>query len=91
MGRVANKVLLLFCIRYLDNLKEQPTIEEVFISPTHIYDRPTGKIIGSGILEMLKTQNIDIKNCRTQVLRWCICHGEGKRSISCYKRATTNG
>ena len=91
MGRFFNKVILLFHIRYLNNLKEEPIIEEIFISPSHIYYRPTGKITGSGILEMLKAQNVDIKNCRTQGLRWCICHGEGKRSISCYKRATTNG
>ena len=69
MGRFSNEVILLFHIRYLNNLKEEPIIEEIVISPTHIYYRPTGKITGSGILEMLKTQNIDIKNCRTQGLQ----------------------
>ena len=50
----------------MNNLKEEPTIKEVFISSTHIDGRPTGKIIGSHILEMLKTYKIDIKNCRAQ-------------------------
>ena len=50
----------------MNNLKEEPTIEEVFISPTHIDGRPTGKTIGFHILELLKTYKIDIKNCRAQ-------------------------
>ena len=64
--RFAGKEILLLCIRYSNNLKEEPTIKEVFISSTHIDGRPAGKIIGTHILEMLKTHKIDIKNCRAQ-------------------------
>ena len=64
--RFANKEILLLCLRYLNTRKEEPTIEETFISSTHIDGRPTGKIIGSHILEMLKTHKIDVKNCRAQ-------------------------
>ena len=44
----ANKEVLLLCISYFNNLKEEPT----------------GKIIGSHILGMLKIYKIDVKNCR---------------------------
>ena len=64
--RFVNKEILLLCIRHLNNLKEEPTIEEVFISWTHIDGRPTVKIIGSHILDMQKTHKIDIRNCREQ-------------------------
>ena len=80
------KKLYLFYIRYLNNLKEELTIEEVFISSNHTDGRPTGKIIGSHILEMLKIHKIGIKNCRAQAY-----DGASAMASEAKGASTTNG
>ena len=64
--RFSNKEILLLCIGYLNCTKERPAIEKVFLAPTHISGRPTGKNIGQYFLDLLDNHGIMIEDCRGQ-------------------------
>ena len=52
----ANKEILLACLRYIDLLREKPVIQESFLDSIHVQGRPTGKVIGTHILNFLDKQ-----------------------------------
>ena len=63
----ANKEILLVCLRYIDLLREKPVIQETFLDLIHVQGRPTGKVIGTHILNILDKHQINLKHCRAQV------------------------
>ena len=63
----ANKEILLVYLRYIDLLREKPVIQEAFLHSIHIQGRPTGKVIGTHILNILDKHQINLEHCRAQV------------------------
>ena len=66
----ANKEILLVCLRYIDLLTEKPVILETFLDSIHVQGRPTGKVIGTHIWNILDKHQINLEHCRAQVYYW---------------------
>ena len=71
----ANKEILLVCFGYIDLLREKPVIQETFLDSIYVQGRPTGKVIGTHILNILDKHQINLEHCRAQVY-------EGARAMS---------
>ena len=63
----ANKEILLVCFGYIDLLREKPVIQETFLDSIYVQGRPTGKVIGTHILNILDKHKINLEHCRAQV------------------------
>ena len=63
----ANKEILLVCFGYIDLLREKPVIQETFLDLIYVQGRPTGKVIGTHILNILDKHKINLEHCRAQV------------------------
>ena len=67
----ANKEVLAFCIRFVEQGKEAAQIKEVFLNFISL-ERTTGQAlsakpdIGDSLLELLKKKNLDVQNIRGQ-------------------------
>jgi len=61
----ANKEVLAFCIRFVEQGKEAAQIKEVFLNFVSL-ERTTGQAIGDSLLELLKKKNLDVQNIRGQ-------------------------
>ena len=55
----ANKEVLCFCIRFVEQGKEAAQIKEVFLNFVSL-ERTTGQAIGDSFLELLKKENLDV-------------------------------
>ena len=66
----ANKEILLVCLRYIDLLTEKPVTLETFLDSIHVQGRPTGKVIGTHIWNILDKHQINLEHCRAQVYYW---------------------
>ena len=63
----ANKEILLVRFGYIDLLREKPVIQESFLDLIYVQGRPTGKVIGTHILNILDKHQINLEHCRAQV------------------------
>ena len=71
----ADKEILHVYLRYIDLLREKRVMQETILDSIHIQGRPTGKVIGTHILNILDKHQINLEHCRAQVY-------EGARAMS---------
>ena len=62
----ANKKVFLACLRFLQNIGVNVTVQEFFLDSVHIQGSAIDKNIAEHVLNNLKKHNINIQNCRTQ-------------------------
>jgi hypothetical protein len=61
----ANQEMLSVCLRFLDNIKGNPEVREVFFDFVYV-ERTTGESIAKGIVDCLFRRGIDIRKARGQ-------------------------
>ena len=64
--RFTNKEVLLVCLRYLTSMDGEPKVEETFFQSVHMKGRTSGKNLGQNIVEVLKSNELVMADCRGQ-------------------------
>ena len=58
----ADKEILHVYLRYIDLLREKRVMQETILDSIHIQGRPTGKVIGTHILNILDKYQINLEH-----------------------------
>ena len=64
--RFANKEVLLVCLRYLNSMHGERKVEETFFQSVHMKGRTSGENLGQSIVEVLKSNELVMADCRGQ-------------------------
>ena len=64
--RFANKDVLLVCLRFLNSINGEQKVEETFFQSMHMKRRTSGKNLGQNIIEILRSNELVMADCRGQ-------------------------